>query len=301
MKKQMLILAAAALPFAGCDAPDSSLVIHGIIVPMEMVEMDMVTMQTSRSCLYDPMSDVTAVRVVIDVAQQLSLYLVLKVENTLQPNTIMIDTEPDQAIAYNESVSPLRFDYRWECDTIGFGSDLGPLFVPQFSVNQPFCLDSRDETSGDFVGFDVIPATGGAIPAGGTGGVEIRPIPAQLGLALYDMFTLAALAQACCMSTEGCSGVESGVTMECARLQSLFNDVGILQNQVEAAQRYRPFALFDGSVPPTNMFPSNTYPLRLRGVLEGVTSSGTTVTSNEWAQDIGIGRNLDIVAQTCFQ
>ena len=297
MRTLMPLILAGAIPFMGCDAPDSSLVIEGVIPPTTMKDQ-----QTGAvSCSWDPASMVSFADPTLDVAAQLTLFLVLKVANTLQPGVVEIDMDPENTIRYSEAISPLRFDYRWECDTIGFGSDLGALFLPQFSVNQPFCLDSRDETGGDFVGFDVIPATGGSIPAGGFGGVEIRPIPGQLGLAIYDMFTLAALAQACCMSTEGCAGVESGVTMECARLQSLFNDVGILQNQVEAAQRYRPFAFFDGSVPPTNNFPSNTYPLRLRGVLEGVTSSGTTVTSNEWAQDIGIGRNLDVVSQTCFQ
>jgi hypothetical protein len=297
MRKLMPVLAAAALPFMGCDAPDASLVILGVVPPMQMEDMTNMTV----TCTYDAGEEESVVDISIDVAQQLSLFLVLRVMNTLQPTMVEIDDSPPQGIMYSEAVSPLRFDYRWECDTIGFGSDLGPLFVPQFSVNQPFCLDSRDETGGDFVGFDVIPATGGTIPANGVGGVEIRPIPAQLGLALYDMFTLAALAQGCCMSTEGCAGVETGANMDCSRLQALFNDIGILQNQVEATQRYRPFALFDGAVPPTDVFPSNTYPLRLRGVLEGVTSSGDTVTSNEWSQNIGIGRNLGFGRQYCFE
>ncbi len=290
MRTLMPLILAGAIPFMGCDAPDSSLVIEGVIPPMTMKDQ----MTGAVTCAWDPSSMVSFADPTLDVAAQLTLFLVLKVRNTLQPAEVEIDTMPDNVITYSEAVSPLRFDYRWECDTIGFGSDLGALFLPQFSVNQPFCLDSRDETGGDFVGFDVIPATGGAIPAGGTGSVEIRPIPAPLGIAIYDMFTLASLAQACCASTDGCAGVENGSNQQCIQLQSLFQDVGILQNQTEAAQRYRPFALFDGGSPPTagTNLPTPTYPLRMRGVLEGVTSSGDTVTSNEWAQDIGIGRNL---------
>src|SRR6185503_20042538 len=135
------------------------------------------------SCTYDPSGIENQIDITVDVANQLTLFLVLKVRNTLAPNMVEINTDPDQGIAYSEAVSPLRFDYRWECDTIGFGSDHGALFLPQFSVNQPFCLDSRDETGGDFVGFDVITATGGAIAAGSFGDVEIRPIPAPLGIA----------------------------------------------------------------------------------------------------------------------
>ena len=295
MKKLMPILAAGALPFLGCDAPDSSLVILGVIAP------DVQDMMGSVSCEFDAATEDSVLGLSIDVAQQLSLLLVLRVQNTLQASMVEIDDEPENFISYSEAVSPLRFDFRWECDSVGFSADLGALYVPQFSVNQPFCLDNRDETGGSFIGFDVIPATGGTIPAGGFGAVEIRPITPTLGLALNDMFTLAALAQGCCSSTEGCAGVESGANMECVRLQSLFNDVGILQNQTEAAQRYRPFAMFDGAVPPADQFPSNTYQLRIRGFLEGVTTSGETVTSNEWAQDIGIGRNLGRPPQPCFQ
>jgi hypothetical protein len=297
MRKQIAILT-AVLPLVACDAPDSSLVIEGVIFPSVMTD----SMTGSTTCMYDPMSTTNFIDISIDVAGQLTLFLVLKVRNTLRPSEVLIDTDPNQGIVYSEAVSPLRFDYRWECDTIGFGSDLGALFLPQFSVNQPFCLDSRDETGGDFVGFDVIPATGATIPAGSVGGVEIRPIPAPLGIAFYDMFTLAALAQACCGSTDGCAGVENGANQECIRLQTLFNDVGILQNQTEAAQRYRPFSLFDGAVPPASTYPvTPTYPLRMRGVLEGVTSSGDTVTSNEYSQDIGVGRNLKQGAALCTQ
>jgi hypothetical protein len=297
MREQIAIVI-AAFGLIACDAPDASLVIEGVVPPMIMVD----TMTGAVSCQYDPADAENQIDITIDVANQLTLFLVLKVRNTLAPDTLEIDSDPDQTIAYSEAVSPLRFDYRWECDTIGFGSDLGALYLPQFSVNQPFCLDSRDETGGDFVGFDVIPATGAAIPAGTVGGVEIRPVPAPLGIAIYDMFTLAALAQACCASTDGCAGVENGANAECIRLQTLFNDVGILQNQTEAAQRYRPFSLFDGAMPPSSTYPvTPTYALRIRGVLEGVTSSGDTVTSNEWSQDIGIGRNLAQGTNPCNQ
>ncbi len=288
---------AAAL--AGCDAPGSALVIERVIVPTTMQDM----MTGATSCEWKSGGSDSAANIVLDVAQQLTLFLVLDVANTLQPSEAVIDTNPDITLKHPQSVNPLRFDYRWECDSIGFSSDLGPLFLPQFSVNQPFCLDNRDATGGDFVGFDVIPATGGLIPAAGTGSVEIRPVPAPLGLAMYDMFTLAALAQTCCASTDGCGGVENGANQECIRLQTFFNDVGILQNQTEAAQRYRPFSLFDGATPPTQgtALPTPTYELRIRGVLEGVTNAGQTVTSNDWSQDIQLGRNTNYPANPCFE
>lgn len=283
----------AVIPFLGCESSETSLVVQGVVPG----ELDM----TTGGCTWDPETDVYLARVSIDVAQQLTLLLQLQVENTLTPGTVEIDEEPNDVWVYSESITPLRFDYRWECDTIGFSADLGPMYLPQFSVNQPFCLDNRDETTGNFVGFDVIPATGASIEPGATGLAEVRMVPAQLGIAVNDMFALAELAQGCCDSTDGCAGVESGANNACNMLSAFFNDVGILQNQTEAARRYRPFSLFDGNTPPTNVagMPTPFYSMRVRGVLEGVTGSGDLVTSNEWAQDIAFGRNTTQGSSVC--
>lgn len=282
----------AVIPFLGCESSETSLVVHSVLLP----ELDMMT----GTCMWDPASEESIVRLSIDVASQLTMFLVLRVENTLTPAVVEIDEDPADAWTFSESITPLRFDYRWECDSIGFGSDLGPMYLPQFSVNQPFCLDNRDDTTRNFVGFDVIPATGSTIMPGSFGTVEVRVVPAQLGIAVNDMFALAELAQGCCDSTDGCAGVENGANAACNNLAAFFNDVGILQNQTEAAQRYRPFSLFDGNTPPSNAgLPTPYYPMRLRGVLEGVTGSGDLVTSNEWAQDIGFGRNTTQGSSIC--
>ena len=290
MKTKALPLILAGSMLAACDVPQTSMNIQNAIFP----DFDMNT----GACMFDPMSEVSLLNISMDVANQLTLFLVLRVQNTIQPSMHMIDSMPDDEFTYAEHITPVRFDYRWECDAIGFGADLGPMFLPQFSVNQPFCLDERDETTRSFVGFDVITASGGAIAPGSFGGVQIRPVPAQLGIAVFDMFSLAALAQGCCDSPDGCAGVDNGANQACNDLSAAFNDVGIA-NHLEGALQYRPFSLFDGNTPPTGGpggtgQPTPSYTMRMRGVLEGVTGSGDLVTSNEWAQDIGFGRNTGV-------
>jgi hypothetical protein len=278
-----LLPASLGLALIACNAPDTSLLLRGAVVG----ERDMMT----GACMFDPEGGENLLGIRLDVETQLSLYLLVRADNTLTPPITDIDSDPDDQLKYREDITPIRFDYRWECDSLGFASDLGPLYLPQFSTTQPFCLDNRDDTTKSFVGFDVINATGASIPAGATGGVEIRPIPAQLGLAIRDMFALAALAEGCCATAAGCEGVQNGANQACSDLAAYFADVGIINNQVEEAQRYRPFSLFNGNAGPAAMLGvgAPTYQLRMRGVLEGTTGSGDTITSNEYIQDIGIG------------
>lgn len=277
---------AAALTLVGCNNVGTGLVVLGAAAPTDMMKCD-----------YTAQGNAYLYAITFDVTRQDTLHLNLRVRNnlTVQTTNWGPDSRHDDVIAPN-SVMPRRMEIRWECDSNGFSANLGPLYLPQFSATQPFC---SNRSTRDFQGFDVIPATGQAIDAGGNLGlVSIRPITPQLGGALNDMFTLAQRAQACCTEAGGCmtdadlQRAASGPA--CTALQALFDTIagtGQLRNtRASDLQKFIPYQAFDlrGGTrkPGTTVGPS--YPLRLRGVLEGVTGSGSVVTSAEYDETIGI-------------
>ena len=79
----------------------------------------------------------------------------------------------------------------------------------------------------------------------------------------------------------------------------------MVTNQADVL-KFRPFAVFDAvanpprpaSVPQIGKFAvPATYPLRLRGVLEGVTGNGSTVSSTEYFEEIHLCANCGIVTE----
>jgi hypothetical protein len=285
---------ACALVIAGCANVESSMTILGTAAP------------TDDECKFTPDGDEFLLNIFFDAANADSLALALKVRNDLQGNTINFGGQdsPDNFI-YPTTITPLRMDFRFECDTNGFSDELGPLFVPQFSTDQPFCLqkDTRE-----FQGFDVVPASGGAIQSnGGLGIVFVKPITTQLAHAIGDTFALGVLADRCCNSLVpgGCTeenlrNLPAGTNDDCGQLQTEFNKIApdkLSVNKLDDVEKFRPYAIYDwaySGVRPQNAGMSGAgpgYPMRIRGVLEGVTGDGSIVSSTEYFEIINICAN----------
>ncbi|MEO1334812.1 MAG: hypothetical protein AAFV29_04180 [Myxococcota bacterium] len=229
-------------------------------------------------------------------AQQMSVMNVrTEVTNVLSPDggSTVIVTDPELIVAPSLSVTPLRFDFRWECDSNGFTAGQGPLILPAFSVENPFCLDTRDEANSDFAGFDVVSATGTRVAPGETAIWSITPITPQLGDALQTAFRLAELSENCCTQAGGCQNAPNQATVGfCADLQALLNDVapGSFDVQVpETVNIWRPYIFYTAQG--TNALGQTRipgFPLRLRGIYEGITAEGDLVTSTEFIRDINV-------------
>lgn len=254
------------------------------------------------NCAFEEDGDERLGDITFDSAQASTLMLVLRVRNNLQGGSVNFgnDENPD-TFNVPSTVTPVRFDLRWECDSNGFSDDLGDLILPQFDPTEPFCLSENTRT---FEGFDVIPASGNTIePNGDVGLVEIRPITAQLGAAFNDVFQLAAMAQACCDDApRGCDdqtlqSKRNGPGTPCGILQSTFDTIAgpnqLSAQRYEDLQKFRPFLVYDHAAvnPNGGPGPSPAYSLTLRGVLEGVTQDGSTVRSSEWRQSVHICAN----------
>lgn len=288
MNKAHPILLTAALGLVtGCNEVDTSVLVEGIAAP-----------QDPSSCEFTSDGTMFWSSTTLDVFEQKNLRLVARVFNTMPPEPVLVEMAPEESLTLPNRVTPVRFDFRWECDSNGFGAGQGPLFLPQFSVTEPFCLDDRDDTS-DFVGFDQVSASGQAANPQAQGLVDFTPIPAQLGIAMDEAFQLATLADACCQEVGGnCNNTPNanlGGPGACADLQALFDTVSGNQLQVVQTadvQRWQPFSIYDGSAPPTAQ--GARYLLRMRGRFEFVTAAGDELTSNELVHDVGICRNCRV-------
>ena len=271
-------LALGAALSCACTNVETSLIIQHAAAPDDPM-----------SCELMDDGDVYDSEIFVDVTGQSTMSLNLRVQNMLQGGTLNFgsDENPDDFQITNK-VTPLRFDLRWECDTTGFSDDLGDMYVPQFSATEPFCVGSDTRS---FSGFDVIPASGNTIePGGDVALVSIRPITVQLMDAFADVFRLAGQAQECCNSAGACNDqalqqAPMGPGTPCGILQAEFDRIageGRLNAQSFAdIQKFRPFAIYDyNQNAPRPGFAG--YPMRLRGVLEGVTSDDTVVRSDEW-------------------
>ncbi len=191
------------------------------------------------------------------------------------------------------SVTPLRFDFRWECDSNGFTAGQGPLILPAFSTENPFCLDNRDDANSDFAGFDVVTANGAPISPSDTGIWTFDAITPQLGAQFNVAFRLAELSEDCCNLAGGCQNAPNFANQgACADLQILLDSVAEGQysvQQPETVNIWGPYVVYTPQG--TNeagrtIIPS--FPLRIRGVYEGITAAGDLITSTEFVRAIGI-------------
>jgi hypothetical protein len=313
MKRSTVFLAFGLT--CGCGVSSTELTIEGVLFPMSMGG-------TCSFPIAGPAAATLAGPMVFDTARSLSTHMPLNVENRLDNlNHDLTSGKPDPSVVNNvNTVSPLRMDIRWECDSIGFRADLGPLVVPAFDFVKPFCLDKRSQTTSTFVGLDVIPASGDTIPPGDNWGmVDITPIPYELGQALDELFTVAAYADDCCRNSQDCSGtgqagcgmagpgVQCAAGCSCCLVDKLFATLD--KNQMQRTPfsqgtpqnkdlvRFAPFAEFNGDYWVKNVETANggtprevgdEYQMRMRGVLEGVISDGTLVSSDQFAWEFDL-------------
>jgi hypothetical protein len=296
MKRTTLALCGGMALMAGCDAVDNALLIRGVLTP-------------GTGCSVEA-GDTYQNNLVLDTANYRTMALPLSVDNTLSVVPLNIGTMAAALDTQNNnSITPLRMELRWECDSNGFSSDLGALVLPAFNLRDPFCLDRRDDTQ-TFVGFDFAQAEGSAIPPEEDGVAVVRAIPQQLGDAFDDLFTIAEYADRCCRESTGCDGQATSMTSRCSELQARFSALdptgrfGLSVQSSQAGQasrdltRFRPFAIFSGDY--WQQFETNpprvgaTYPMRLRGFLEGVTPDGQTQVSNEAAIGIEVCKNCGL-------
>lgn len=242
------------------------------------------------ACTFDPEAERLAF-IRADVTLMRALSLQVSADNILSPNeTLIQQADPMVVFRSPNSIQPVRFDYRWECDSSGF-TNHGPLVLPAFDPTRPFCIDDRDDTTRDFVGFDVIPAGGGVINPGETGLIQIRPVTPQLIDAMLEVFQIARRASECC-ATGDCSQPESGVDPNqgvCAEVQALFDltdPTGSLNVRNSAdLLRFAPFAIYA----PRDLSSNQPVPLNLRlaGRFEGIRPTGGLVTSTLWQEEVG--------------
>lgn len=300
------VIAAAVLSTSvmGCNAIDTSVIIQGVVPP----ELGM-----GGGCTFKP-SDEFVSNIVLDTAGSFQLLLPLAVENR-QPaiEDDLGSPSTPQVIPFPSDWTPLRFELRWECDSNGFTSNLGALIVPAFHPSLPFCLDKRADANQEFVGFDVVPAEGGAIAPEEIGVAVIRPVPFQLGQAINDTFRIAVLADECCrLANTNCDGSDQTPGNSCKTLQDIFATIdpmnlsvssGKAQQPSEDLLTFRGFSVFDGSYAArTNSTPDQPligafYPMRLRGTLEGMNGDGSLVTSSEIGQQVGFCRTCGQINQ----
>ena len=251
-----------------------------------------------------------------DSQRMSQMFIPTEVTNVMSTATTrIVRQDPLLTQQFPTTVTPLRFDFRWECDASGFTAGQGPLILPAFSVDNPFCLDTRDESNADFAGFDVVSASGPPVGPGETVIWLHTPITAQLGEALNVAFRLAELSQACCDLANGCENARNfATTGACQDLQNLLDSVAPNQfsvQQPETLNIWRPYFLYTaagaatlqrGSIP--------NFPLRLRGVYEGITAAGDLITSTEFIRDIGVCKGAPVgqgdrctlsATELCFQ
>lgn len=286
---------------SACNNVGTSLLVEGVIPP----ESDM-------GCSFEAGGSVFRSTTLFNTRNQLngrpqvSMRLFAQVFNAMADEAVPIEGMPEENFVLPNRVTPVRFDYRWECESNGFTGALGPFVLPQFSLAQPFCLNERDQV-GDFVGFDTVPATGGAITPGGQGIVSFTPIPAQLGQSFDEFFALAAQANACCANPDGGNGSCNDITMvdlsnrtsSCGRLQNLFDAVsggGLNANVPADVIRWQPYSIYDGTAAPAA---AAGFPMRLRGRFEFITGAGAMVTSNELLHQVEICRDCGLSSTRC--
>ncbi|MEO1231862.1 MAG: hypothetical protein AAFZ18_23450 [Myxococcota bacterium] len=291
----ILALAATAAVGAGCNNVSTSVFVEGILAPIDPI-----------MCGFDSESETFYSRTILDLQSggnpnaRKSLALRAKFFNAMAADAIEVESDPMETFSIPNQVTPVRFDFQWECDSNGFNGGAGPLVLPQFSVTRPFCFDQRDDT-GDFIGFDQVSASGPVTEPQGNGLATFRPIPPELGLAFDEVFQLAELANACCdeLGANCFSGVGANVTPggtnACAQLQATFDTFGEglrvdsgNPQQASDLNRWQPFSIYTANTAP--IVAGAYYTMRIRGEFEFITASGSNVVSNELLHDIGICR-----------
>jgi hypothetical protein len=267
----------------GCNTVETGLVPLNAIAPE--AELDPLT--GAVTCNYKTDGE-TLLSPRVDVQSFQGLTLRVRARNTLTEQENTLDrNNPGSLRRVPNSLNPLRFDFVWECESGGFTNQTA-LIVPAFAFDRPFCLDNRDDTTGDFVGFDVVSASGPAIDPDAEGLIEFRPITYQLVKGIESSFIMASQAENCCnASANGCAQPDRGIG-DCSGLEANFNALTpgrFSLDNPQDLQRWRAFAPHYNTGPINFLTPS--YVMRMRGRFEAVSSTGDLVTSTSFQQDMG--------------
>lgn len=276
-------LGAMSVALAACNNVETGIVPLYPIFP----EIDMMTL----SCEYDPEAP-ALLSTPMDVSFMGILKLGILVQNNMSGATAALDTNPTENTVNTNTWRPVRFDYTWECDNHSFLSGLPPLVVPAFSVQQPFCYDQTEDTE-DFVGTDVVPISGPAIPPEGRNIILMEAVSNPTAQAIKGAFDIAKLAENCCKplpdGSGGCYDNEGNFdvslspnTAACTNLDNVLRGQSgdtLSTANGTGVELFRPFSRYtDGT--------GGTYPMRLHGAMEGVTADGSTVFSSDVRQDV---------------
>ncbi len=235
------------------------------------------------TCMFNAMGD-PAIDITMDVQYARILDMVTIVENRLDPVEVMLGGQNQgENIKIPRSIQPLRFDFQWECESTGFQGGVGPIVLPAFSVDKPFCLDKRENVTGDIGGVDVVPASGEPVGPGDRGFVSFTPVPAQLGQAFFDFFEVARLSQKCCDEVGGdCADVGTGSGADCTALQDAFDALAgpqrLSAKQPADVQRFRGFSTYVQS--------GARYPVRISGFIEGLLPTGDLIVSSRFNREV---------------
>src|SRR5262245_32959164 len=129
MKRRYTLLLGALL--IGCEDVETSMTIITAVAPDDPMQ-----------CTFTPDTDKRWELFVIDVANTDTLAMNLQVRNDLVGSVINLGSEDMPSnFTTPSAITPTRMDIRWECDSNGFSDELGSLYVPAFSTEDPFCLD----------------------------------------------------------------------------------------------------------------------------------------------------------------
>jgi hypothetical protein len=290
---------AAALALAGtlgaCDASNQTVQALGIPAPEE--EMN--------RCTFSATPDFYLANVSLDTAASFGLEAPILVANrTVAPQ---LNVGDPQTITQNVLTwQALRFVTQWQCDVTNNTNSAGPLFLPAFDTQVPFCLSDRS-TFGDIIGQDVVGATGPAIGPAERGFASTTLVPTELGSAIDQLFELARQTDRC---ADAVTGVTPGVNcanatcMQCDEMKAAFTQLGlnaVVQGNEPTGDmvKYQPFALFDGSYitgkvnSPFQDVLNNSpyYTMRLTGVLQGRLSTGADMETNEISLSVDFCRS----------
>lgn len=291
------LMASTALLLIGCNSVELG------FVPLYAVRPEAMLDATTGLLTCDFDGGETMPFVHIDVGSSSAYSMVVAAENNMQGGVIELQTTGvDETLVIPNQIQPLRFDYRWECDSTGFTAGQEALRLPSFGADRAFCLDKRDETTGNFSGFDIVPATGAAIEPGETGNIFVRIVPPQMMASVRDAFEIAVLADGCCREAGSCQAASMAQPEDnpkCDALQDVFDRVGgdLRANSIDHLTLWRPFVVHTTAATGVPV----PYNMRLRGRFEGLTPTGDLVTSTDFVQDVGFCEGCAVpVANACL-
>lgn len=298
MIRKGLIFLFISSGISACGVPDNVIVVHGLAKTSvdsatgncESIDVNLGTERPTVSYL--------------DTAVSLSLNVPLLVTNNLSDAENDIGTgDTELKVDYHNSVTPLRYSLKWECDSTAFSG--GALIIPHFSAEDAFCYDTRNtQSSGAFSEFDIVPVSGFPIDPQGSSAWFAQIIPPEFGQHIQDAFNIAQWADECCAQSSNCSGNRMpGAAPACDKLEALFSTIDpngekgliVASEDPEVASplltRFAPFSVFNNFHLATNL-DTNKYAVRQRGVFEAATPDGQTLQSAEVVTRVNMGQYM---------